>query len=170
MPIQGVQPSVSGCPVKLLPSVPGKALQALVLPLLDSLQGCRRAPGLTSSAQKGLRAALHTTDCRKLMLPPRRAFHHPPGHMCQLFFYCQELVHSRTSLLSVAWRPAVPASPGSLSHTQSLGAESRGPAQTCGNRICNFTKSSNDTCVFKCGKHGSREPPFKMERFCQDKT
>lgn len=39
MPIQGVQPSVSGCPVKLLLVGPGKRLQALVLLLPNSLKG-----------------------------------------------------------------------------------------------------------------------------------
>lgn len=39
----GGQPSVSGCPVKLLLAVPGKWLQALVLLLPNSLKGYRRA-------------------------------------------------------------------------------------------------------------------------------
>lgn len=73
VPNQRVQPSVSGCPVKLLLTVPGNWLQALILPLLDSLQCYRRAQTTMSGARKGLWVVPQMADCPKLYAAPTQS-------------------------------------------------------------------------------------------------
>lgn len=52
VPIQGVQPSVLGCPVKSLLTASGKRLGAWGLLLPDSLKSCRLAPPIPSLNRK----------------------------------------------------------------------------------------------------------------------